>query len=61
MAPNVPVIFETDMSRAIVGLWCDNCAQPSRIQAPLITLTSEGVGDIGEVDVCVDCGGYGNE
>ena len=37
------------------GLWCDDCALPSRIEQDVHTLTRHGVGTL-TVSRCMDCG-----
>lgn len=49
--------FHIEASNPIVGLWCDSCSLPSLCEFPLYSVNKEGVGLVGTVRQCVNCGG----
>lgn len=40
----------------VIGLWCERCALPSRIEVPLHMLTRHGVSSLKKVVYCTEHG-----
>lgn len=50
------VVVNITVGEPVVGLWCDTCALPSKVEFPLYTITEHGVSQMSSVPWCTEHG-----
>lgn len=56
----IPWLY-ADTDHPILGLWCDECQLPGGVEFPLLGLSMEGVGELGSIVTCLNCGDFDDD